>query len=145
MSTVERIVVGVDGSPASLQALRWAAGQAALTHASVRAVTSWSQPAGYAMEYVGDDIDWAENGRAILDDALAAVGDETSAGVERSVVEGEPAHVLVDASAGADLLVVGSRGHGGFTGLLLGSVSDYVIAHAACPVLVVRTPQPVAV
>ena len=70
---------------------------------------------------------------------LAAVlGTEPSVRIEQEVLEGHPAQLLVTAAEGADLVVVGSRGHGGFVGMLLGSVSQHVAAHAPCPVLVVR-------
>jgi nucleotide-binding universal stress UspA family protein len=134
-----RIVVGVDGSPASLDALRWAVRQAELTGASVEAVTSWSYPTSYGFPVIAN-VDWEQGARTVLDEAIAAVTDESAAPVRRRVVEGHPARALADVAAGADLLVVGSRGHGGFTGLLLGSVSEYVVTHAPCPVVVIRHP-----
>ena len=133
-----RIVVGVDGSPASVAALRWAMGQAALTGADLLAVTSWQTPGQYGFEFYTVAVDWPDVARRTLATALKEAGDGSPADVRSLVLEGHPAHVLVEASAGAQLLVVGSRGHGGFAGMLLGSVSEYVIAHAACPVLVVR-------
>lgn len=133
------IVVGVDGSPSSVQALRWALGQARLTGAVVRAITTWDFPASYGWAVAGDDIDWEGSARAALERAVKeAVDDEATVPVEQDVVRGHPAHVLVHVAAGADLLVVGSRGHGGFTGLLLGSVSQHVVVHASCPVVVVH-------
>lgn len=137
----ERIVAGVDGSSASIDALRWAVRQASLTGAIVEAVISWQYPVAYGGEYLIDaDVDWPSNARAVLDTALdEALGTQT-APISHKVIEGHPAKVLVDAAAGADLLVVGSRGHGGFAGLLLGSVSEHVAAHAPCPVLVIRHP-----
>jgi nucleotide-binding universal stress UspA family protein len=135
-----RIVVGVDGSPASKCALQWAVGQASLTGAVVEAVTSWEYPAAYGGYPVDGGIDWPANGQAIQDTAVKeALGDEATALV-RLVVEGHPVRVLLDAAAGAELLVVGSRGHGGFAGMLLGSVSEHVVAHAPCAVVVIRTP-----
>jgi nucleotide-binding universal stress UspA family protein len=133
-----RIVVGVDGSPASVEALRWAAKQAALTGGNLEMVTSWQVPTQYGNDFYGDQFDWAELAQRSLDTATKEAGDGTPVAGTQTVVQGSPAHVLVDASAGAELLVVGTRGHGGFAGLLLGSVSEYVIAHARCPVLVVR-------
>lgn len=133
-----RIVVGVDGSPASVDALGWATRQAGFTGATVEAVMSWEYPMAFGGYPASSNVDWPANARTTLDTALdQALGGDAGT-VTRTVVEGHPAKNLIDAAAGADLLVVGSRGHGGFAGLLLGSVSEYVVAHAPCPVLVVR-------
>lgn len=135
-----RIVVGVDGSPASLSALEWAVRQGALTGAVVEAVTAWHFPATYGEYQILDPVDWHSNAQTIQDIAVKEVlGDETASLVRR-VAQGHPVTVLLDAAAGADLLVVGSRGHGGFIGMLLGSVSEHVVAHARCAVVVVRSP-----
>ena len=140
MSEVKgRIVVGVDGSEASLDALRWASAQAKLTGARLEAVISWVIPASYGVAFGGEDaIDWKDNASRALEEALAtALGDE-AAQVERRIEQGHPSYVLVEASKNADLVVVGSRGHGGFAGLVLGSVSTYVVSHSECPVTVTR-------
>jgi nucleotide-binding universal stress UspA family protein len=132
------IVVGVDGSPTSELALRWAVDEARRTGQTVHAVTAWDCPANYGVGYFDDRVDWAQDGRTALKNAVEHVlsgGD--SPPVEQHVVHGHPVHVLLDAAAGADLLVVGSRGHGGFAGMLLGSVSQHLAAHAPCPVLIV--------
>jgi nucleotide-binding universal stress UspA family protein len=139
-----RIVVGVDGSAASVQALRWAVGQAGLTGAKVQAVLTWTPPGQVGFDIYVPVVDWAALGRRILDTALEEAGDGTPPDVEPVLRQGHPAQVLVELSAGAQLLVVGSRGHGGFAGLLLGSVSEHVIAHASCPVLVVRAQESAA-
>jgi len=81
------------------------------------------------------DVDWPSNARTALDTAVDEPLGSQTAMISRTVVEGHPAKVLVDAAAGAGLLVVGSRGHTGFAGMLLGSVSEHVAAHAPCPVL----------
>jgi nucleotide-binding universal stress UspA family protein len=136
-----RIVVGVDGSESSVDALRWAVGQARLTGAELIAVMSWELPTSlaYAWGPMTDDTDWEGDTRKELEKVITeSLEADEAAAVQRSVVRGHPARALLDASAGAQLLVVGSRGHGGFAGLLLGSVSQYVIAHATCPVLVVH-------
>ena len=132
-----RIVVGVDGSDASLDAIRWALRQAQLSNSTVEAVTSWEYPSQMA-EFVADDIDWEACARSILDDALTTVDADGDVAIVRTTTHGHPAQVLCDASTDADLLVVGSRGHGGFVGMMLGSVSVHVSAHADCPVVVVR-------
>ena len=132
-----RIVVGIDGSPSSVDALRWALGQSRLSGAAVEAVSGWQHPAAYAGFSAIPEDDWLDNAREVLDAAVDQVGEDAAA-VSRDVVAGHPARVLVDRAAGAELLVVGSRGHGGFTGMLLGSVSGHVVTHAPCPVVVVR-------
>ena len=139
-----RIVVGVDGSPASVDALRWAARQAELTGAAVEAVISWDYPSTTGMEFGSLDIDWAGNARAALVDTLhVALGDNATS-ITGTVTRGHPAEVLVAAAQGADLLVVGSRGHAALPGRLLGSVSERVAARAPCPVVVVRhIPDPI--
>jgi nucleotide-binding universal stress UspA family protein len=135
----QTIVVAVDGSPSSAQALRWAARQAALTGGEVHAVTAWHFPDYDGWGTVIDDVNWAENGRTILEQTIKEALEPAAADrVERHVLEGHPAQVLLDRAADADLLVVGSRGHGGFAGMLLGSVSQHVVAHAPCPVVVVH-------
>lgn len=134
-----RIVAGVDGSPSSKAALRWAVRQARLTGAEVEAVTAWHLPSSYGVAPTADwTADFEGEARKMLTDTLNELGIEPPVTVRATVAEGHPADVLVRAARGADLLVVGSRGHGGFAGSLLGSVSQYCVHHAACPVLVVR-------
>jgi nucleotide-binding universal stress UspA family protein len=138
-----RIVVGVDGSDSSNAALAWAVRQAALTGARVDAVHAWHNPAGYSYGYgyamMLPAVDLEKFARQPLDEAIAAVAD-LAPGVEiRPVlVEDNPARALLDAAKDADLLVVGSRGHGGFTEALLGSVGQHCVHHADCPVVVIR-------
>lgn len=133
-----RIVVGVDGSPSSVDALCWAAGQAELTGSSLEAVVTWRCPTQYGIEFYVETVNWAELAQTTIETAVKAASSQRSISCTQTVTEGYPAYELVRLAAGAELLVVGSRGHGGFAGLLLGSVSEYVIAHADCPVVVIR-------
>ena len=137
-----RVVTGVDGSASSLEALRWAIRQAELTGSSVDAVIAWESPAASGLGWgvaVVDETDYAELAAKTVTEAIAAVADPASRVRVRPMVgEGNAAQVLLDASAGADLLVVGSRGHGGFSRALLGSVSQHCTHHARCPVVVIR-------
>jgi Universal stress protein UspA and related nucleotide-binding proteins len=136
------IVVGVDGSDPSIEALRYAAKMAAVLSASVTAVTCWRYPPAYD-NFV--PLEWSPESDAeqVLRDAVAtAFGDAPPAGLRTLVLQGQPASVLIDESADAAMLVVGSRGLGGFAGLLLGSVSAAAAAHARCPVLVLRGNRP---
>ncbi|MBK5307162.1 MAG: universal stress protein [Frankiaceae bacterium] len=133
----ERIVVGVDGSPASVEALRWANDQARLTGAPVEAVIAWFYPISYGFPVIAD-IDWAREAEVILSRVVKeAVGDDDAL-ISQRAIEGHPTRVLDDLSQEAAMLVVGPRGHGGFAGLVLGSVTTHVIGHAGCPVVVVR-------
>ena len=133
----KRIVVGVDGSPASVAALRWAHEQAQLTRGTVVAVIAWHYPISSGFPVVAD-IDWAREAEAILSRVVKeAVGDDDAL-IASYAIEGHPTRVLDDLSQGAAMLVVGPRGHGGFSGLMLGSTTTHVIGHAACPVMVVR-------
>ena len=134
-----RIVVGVDGSPSSAAALRWAADQARLTGAEVHAVMTWEVPTNYSWAPMVPSSDFASDCNAYLVQTVKeTLGDVDAPEVRCQALEGHPARRLVDAAEGADLLVVGSRGHGGFAGMLLGSVSQHVVGHAPCPVVVVR-------
>lgn len=137
-SSNPRIIVGVDGSTSSVDAARWAVRQAELTGGTLIAIISWEAPVQYGMEFPNEPTDWEELARATLASALGELGVLGDTEITQLVVHGHAARVLIDASAEADLLVVGSRGHGGFVGMLLGSISEYVIAHAECPVLVVH-------
>ena len=138
-----RIVVGVDGSEPSKQALRWGAHLAARFGARLDAVAAWDFPTGYGFASVPPDWDPARDMRQALDETVQAVfGDQPPPGLRREAREGGAARVLIEASRGATMLVVGSRGHGGFTGLLLGSVSSNVAEHAPCPVLIIHGDQP---
>lgn len=134
-----RIVVGVDGSDSSKAALRWAIRQAKLTGDSVDAVTAWHHPSTYGWA-VGDQmIDLEGDAKQVLTEALNEVSSlEPEVPVRPLVTEGHAAEVLLRAAKGAGLLVVGSRGHGGFASALVGSVSLYCVLHAHCPVLVLR-------
>ena len=140
----QRIVVGVDGSDSSKAALSWAVRQAELTGASVEAVIAWHYPvmlSGYAWVPVSavEDSDFESISARTLSDAIAATADPGSrVKISTTVREGNAAQVLVDAADGADLLVVGSRGHGGFAGALLGSVSQHCAHHAPCPIVIIR-------
>ena len=135
------IVVGIDGSVSSIAALDWAVRQAEMTGYSLKVVATWDWPAAYGMafSYVPSDYSPSADAQKILDSALERVRREhPGVTIESLVVEGHPAPVLVEASRGADLLVVGSRGHGEFSGMLLGSVSEHCVTNAHCPVLVFR-------
>lgn len=135
-----RIVVGVDGSSSSADALRWAANQAALTGGELHVITAWHLAAAYGYAPIAADFDWERDGESMLQEVIEkSVPAERRASVQKHVIEGHPAQVLLDAAEGAELLVVGSRGHGGFTGMLLGSVSQHLVTHARCPVVVVHT------
>ncbi|MDT3445061.1 MULTISPECIES: universal stress protein [unclassified Pseudofrankia] len=141
---VSQIVVGIDGSEGSLEALRWAAREAELHGAELLVLMAWQLPVvgPYLPAMPLDAGVWEEGARQGLDGALAAVfGDKLPDGVRAELRHGLPASVLVEAGKHADLVVVGSRGHGGFVSALLGSVSTAVIHHATGPVLVVR-PRP---
>ena len=143
----QRIVVGVDGSSSSREALRWAVRQAELTGASVEAITAWQSPT-----LVGLGAPFSESEQSAGDDdriktsaenvMRAAVAEATaqSAGVEvkAEVGEGSAAQFLLNAANGATMVVVGSRGHGGIAGTLLGSVSQTLAQHSPCPVLIIR-------
>lgn len=139
---IARIVVGVDGSEPSLEALRQAQRLATPLGAKVQAIACWEYPQVYS-GYVMMGIEGFEEGaKKILDDAMVqAFGAEMPANVTSTLVRGHPREALIDASRDADMIVVGRRGHGGFGGLLLGSVSSAIVAHAHCPVLVVHTPE----
>ncbi|MCJ8506149.1 universal stress protein [Kocuria flava] len=133
------IVVGVDGSEGSVEALRWAARMAPVLGARIRAVGAWEYPPEYA-GYVpigSDNFDEITRKRAEAA-VREAFGDDLPEGLTTSVVFGHPSRVLVEESEDAALLVVGRRGHGGFRGLLLGSVSAACVSHARCPVLVIH-------
>lgn len=136
MSKDGRVVVGVDGSPTSVEAIKWAAQQADRTSARLEAVIAWHYPTSYGFPVIAD-VDWADTAWATLDEAIEKALGDRAAAVVRRVIEGHPSHVLADAAVGADALVVGARGHGGFAGLLLGSVSTHMVGHALCPVVVV--------
>jgi nucleotide-binding universal stress UspA family protein len=134
-----RIVVGVDGSAGSVLALRWALWLARSAHASIDAVGAWEMPTEIGWQPLSSEY----APKAGLAKAVNAAVDEVF-GADRPgyvrvlIRDGHPVRVLVDESADARMLVVGSRGHGGFAGLLLGSVSARVAERAHCPVLVVH-------
>jgi nucleotide-binding universal stress UspA family protein len=127
-----------------VSALRWAIRQAGLTGATVDAMIAWRYPVsaggyGWAPIGMGTAFDFKEDAEKVLAEAIGTASDPGSGVTVRTlVVEGNSAQALLEASDGADLLVVGSRGHGGFTEALLGSVSQHCVHHAHCPVVVIR-------
>lgn len=141
-----RIVVGVDGSEGSMAALTWAVAEAMLRGAPIHAVLAWQPP-----QFYPSPNDWSprkgpsgESAQQLADAALTQVsgyGKAAVAGKDVKIsceaLEGDPAQVLVFSAVGAAMVVVGSHGHGGFVGALLGSVSQHVVAHAGCPVIVI--------
>ncbi len=138
-----RIVVGVDGSPASMDAVAWAVGQAELTGAVLEVLAAWEWPTSYGWSLpIPSEYDPAHDSEVLLDKAIGPVrAAHPTVTIQQTVLEGHPAPLLVEASRGADLLVVGSRGHGEFAGMLLGSVSEHCTANAHCPVLVFRSEE----
>jgi nucleotide-binding universal stress UspA family protein len=162
MSTSEKstkvatVVVGVDGSAGSMEALRWALAEARLRDVPLRVVHAWSyiytdgagagyQPYGMfgSVSTLGVDVgDLHRVAEEMVEKAIDKVARNIEGVViQRRVVQGDAAHVLVDAVTAGDILVVGSRGHGGFAGLLLGSVSQRCVHRAPCPVVVVHAPN----
>ena len=141
---MRQIVVGIDGSPSSRQALRLAVQEAAFRGDVVRAVTAWHVPVMTYADGFAPIVDpslFEDNAKRLLEAELAAFGAAPEGvTIEGTTQEGSAAQVLLDEAEGADLLVVGSRGLGGFRGLLLGSVSHHCVHHATCPVLVARDP-----
>lgn len=138
-----RIIVGVDGSPSSYAALAQAAQIAAALDRPLEAITTWEYPVMYEGYY---PTDWSpkEDAERILSTAVEHVfHGELPSRFTQTVRDGSPARVLIEQSAHASMLVLGSRGHGGFVGLLLGSVSAACAAHAHCPVLIMHSPKPV--
>ena len=134
-----RIVVGVDGSAPSERALEWAAAEAQRSGASLHVVCAWVFPMAYGYAFTTTVHDVHQAAQDVIDRALARLS-ELAPGVSVSgeTTEQMPGPALVAASKGADLLVVGSRGLGGFEGLLMGSVGGYCTRHAQCSVVVVR-------
>ncbi|REE98692.1 universal stress protein [Thermomonospora umbrina] len=137
-----RIVVGVDGSDESKAALRWAARQAEATGAWLEPITAWDIPVTFGVPVYEEEIDLSDSAGATLSaTAEEVLGPDPAMVVTPVVVRGHPARALVEASVGAELLVVGSRGRGGFLGALLGSTSTYCVHHAKCPIVVLRAEE----
>lgn len=144
-----RIVVGVDGSPASRRALAWAAGEAALRAAALDVVHVYDPTPVYevyrypeglptAVDQERHDEEMEHYAVKLVAEMVGELDQRLHTRLEqRVVVSSRPAHALLEAAEGADMLVLGARGHGGFTGLLLGSVSNQCVHHATCPVVVV--------
>lgn len=137
---VNRVVVGVDASEESRAALRWAIWYSGITGARLEVVHGWN---------VGEEFQWLQSmpppasPTAVASEALTKLVEElvphgSNTQIETAVVEGHAAKVLVERASGASVLVLGSRGHGGFDGLLLGSVTSHCAMHAPCSVMIVR-------
>ncbi len=140
------IVVGVDGSRGSEVALRFAAEEAALREATLRVVSAYNVPAPVYAGGIVPPVDFISGFRDTADEIVAAAASEAEQlwpgiAVETHVDEGQPADELVRQAGDAELLVVGSRGLGGFRSLLLGSVSQQCAHHAPCPVVIVPAPE----
>jgi nucleotide-binding universal stress UspA family protein len=140
-----RIVVGVDDSPGARAALAWAMREAELRHAELEVVHAWSLPQaeGWNREWPADENWFRNQATSLLERLVAEYRAGDSSAVQPILVPLEcdvPATGLLEQSRGAELLVVGSRGRGGFTGLLLGSVSTQIVHHASGPVVVVHGP-----
>lgn len=139
------VVVGDDGSDCAAQAVRWAAEEARLRKCPLHIVRAWSissapRPPSWKVGYAPSLAEYEEAVVAEMRrDAMETVGDFDGLDILYHPVHAPSAQALLSASAGADLLVVGSRGRGGFAGLVLGSVSEQIVRHAGCPVVVVRS------
>lgn len=145
MTDIKLIVAGVDGSDASRAALSWAYDEATHHGAALNVVMTWKSPTlpmppPYGGAVDGDYESQPRNSALAQLDAFVSdlVPQTPAVDVRTSIEEGSPAKVLIERSKEADLLVVGSRGLDGFAGMLLGSVSQHLVAHAECPVVVIR-------
>lgn len=136
-----RIIVGVDGSDASIAALRVARAMAEPLSADVEAWACWDVPAGYGVYLAVGVEGFKYAADQVLQQALAEAFEELPPFVHARLVRGKPGPVLINASRNASLLIVGRRGHGSF---VLGSVSSACVSRAHCPVLVVHAPEPEA-
>ncbi len=137
-----KIVVGVDGSDDSTRALLWALDEARLRGAGLKVVSVWSfQPIAFGDVFVPPlpIVDQTDSVRAHVQ-AMIDAADTTGVEVELEILEGSPQTLLLEASHGVDLLVLGTHGAGGILGILLGSVARHVTAHAVCPTVVVPRP-----
>lgn len=135
----QRIVVGVDGSPSSVEALLWADYLAKQLDADIEAITSWRDPIGWNDDGWVDDTGPRQEAVRQQQSALQiAFGPDRPARLIESIVWDSPTAALITASKTATMVLLGSRGHGGLAGVLLGSVSSAVAEKAACPVLVVH-------
>lgn len=138
------IFVGVDGSTHSQTALDWAMREAGIRHAPLTVITVHEVAAsgwGGSLEFPADEIMREEDRKAVqeaVDQTAAPLGDAAPAEITVQAMIGQPAPLLIEASKAADLLIVGSRGNGGFARLLLGSVTTQVAEHAQCPVTIVK-------
>ena len=137
------VVVGHDGSKCAQEALLWAGRLARRADVELHVVRAWSmttapQPSTWEPGYVPPLTDWEQAVRDELEAHVAAAGLDPAARVTCHVVHRAPVQAMLGAAEGANLLVVGARGRGGFAGLLLGSVSDQLVHHAPCPVTVIR-------
>jgi len=143
VSEWKNVLVGVDGSRGSRKALTWAAAEAAIHGAELTVLNVWERkllpPSGNPSVPTSKASEGAAD---VTEDLLQIIkeelGEDPPVAAQARVKQGRPAEVLIEESAGFDLLVVGTRGHGGFAGLMLGSVSQHVSAYAQCPVTVVR-------
>lgn len=135
------IVVGIDTSDGARRALRWAIDEAHLRGAKVTAVHAWQVPYFLATPFGAMPLETNQFEASIQGEVDAMIDaaelEAPDVPIERVVTAGNPAGVLLEAAADADLLVVGTRGRGGFADLLLGSVSNQVAQHAPCPVVIV--------
>ncbi|TVZ91731.1 MULTISPECIES: universal stress protein [unclassified Streptomyces] len=140
-ATEPKVVVGVDGSPSSYEAVRWAVRYAGLVGGTVDAVAVWELPGlyGWSAPAVDMDVDEDETRQKMRQELTEVLGADGAEAVRTHVVHGNPADVLLRAAEDAEVLVVGSRGRGGFARALLGSVSQHVSQHASCPVVIVRS------
>ena len=141
-----RVVVGVDGSPGSLHALAWAGREARVRNATLEVVAAWTYPTLVLLVPVAPDPPQVKilrkHAREMIERDLEKVADDVAGvDVDVRILEGDTSAVLLERAQGADLLVVGSRGLGGFRGLLLGSVSQQCVQHATPPVVVVPAPD----
>jgi nucleotide-binding universal stress UspA family protein len=133
------IVVGIDGSVRSVDALRWAVGLARVTGGEVHAVTGWEVPVTIMFVPTYTEADYAREAREVLDRVVAEVQEtETEVKIEKHLIQQRPALAPTEWAEGAQLLVIGSHGRGELPGMHLGSTASYCVHHAPCPVVVVR-------
>ena len=137
-SPAVNVVVGIDGSACSKTALQWAEDYARRFDGTLTLVTAWHWPMSYGVPVAYEGFDPEEDARKVLESARAEVSSISLDRIRMVIAQGQPGDVLVTASKEAAVLVVGTRGHGGLAGALLGSTSTYCVHHAQCPVVVVR-------